>query len=1099
MQAPPGRRSEDEAFDQQLRILEVLFDRVPVGIAVLDRDLVLRRCNPTWAAFVSRYSSRPLENVVPGTHFLDLVPGSEETSLTRYRRALAGETVREEGVTMRSGDKVSYWDVTLSPLVRNGEVIGVVDVTVSATERVLAQQEAREQRQNLERAVAQRTAALSAANDRLRSEIEERARAEEALRTSEEKYRDLVENANSIILRLDTEGRITFFNEFAQRFFGYSAEEIVGRHVVGTIVAPTDQAGRDLARLIADIGVHPERYAANENENLRRDGSRVWVAWTNRAILDKHGKTREILCVGNDITERRAAAEALRKAHEDLEARVAERTAQLRQANEVLQTEIAERQRMEAALRERVSFENLVMSISTDFLNLSPSQLDEGISRALKAIGEFAGVDRSYVFMYTEDQRFASNTHEWCAPGIAPEIHNLQNIEVHVATPRWTEMQLAGEVIHIPEVAALPEEWALERANLESQGIRSLITVPLVYGGKTIGFLGFDSVRESKTWSEESVRLLRIVGEIFVSAIERTRAEQELKQAYQTLEQRVEDRTRELYTLMSVQQAISTRLNPDDMLQLIADEALRLTSSQLGVVFLAEGEDTLRIAVVSGAVDRSLLGATISVHGSLSGLAVRTGKPQISADTQSDPRPDAQMVQRVGARNMLVVPLVYGERAIGGIALANKATGSFGPEDERQLVMLAAGAAIDLENARLYREEQERRQEAEQRRLVAEGLRDILAILNSNRPLQEVLDYIVAQACRLMGTDAGALFRLEPGGRQLSIQAARGLPSDYVAEMTIPTGRGAVGRAVARRQPVAIDDLSAALVEDPEVFAGQRRHHIVQLVARYQAILAVPLVVKDEVYGGIVLYYPTKRSFSDEEVALAATFGDQAALAIENARLRAQAEQAAVAAERSRLARDLHDAVTQTLFSASLIAEVLPRLWDRNPEEGKRRLEELRQLTRGALAEMRTLLLELRPTALTEAPFPDLLRQLAEALTGRARVPATVEVRGDRDLTPDVQIAFYRIAQEALNNVAKHSGATAARIRLEYSQDGVGLSIEDDGRGFEPEGVGPEHLGLDIMRERAEAIGASVEVVSAPGRGTRVVAKWRDGGHTGRE
>jgi signal transduction histidine kinase len=450
------------------------------------------------------------------------------------------------------------------------------------------------------------------------------------------------------------------------------------------------------------------------------------------------------------------------------------------------------------------------------------------------------------------------------------------------------------------------------------------------------------------------------------------------------------------------------------------------------------------------------------------------------------------MVQQVGARNILIVPLVYGNRSIGGIALGNKIAGGYGPEDERRLVMLAAGAAIDLENARLYREEQERRQEAEQRRQVAEGLRDILSILNSNRPLQEVLDYIVAQACRLMGTDAGALYRLEPEGEELVIQAHQGMPEGYAEEVTIPVGRGAVGRAALLRQPVAIDDVPLSMAEDPVVFSGPRRKHLARLANRYKSLLAVPLVVKDQVYGGIVLYYPSKRAFGDEEVALAATFGDQAALAIENARLRAQAEQAAVAAERSRLARDLHDAVTQTLFSSSLIAEVLPRLWERSPEEGRRRLEELRQLTRGALAEMRTLLLELRPSALTEAALPDLLRQLAEALTGRARVPASVSVQGERELSADVQIALYRIAQEALNNVAKHSGATKATIQLKADESGVELVIVDDGRGFEPDQVGPDHLGLGIMRERADAIGASVNIDSQPGNGTRVVAVWRD-------
>ena len=215
------------------------------------------------------------------------------------------------------------------------------------------------------------------------------------------------------------------------------------------------------------------------------------------------------------------------------------------------------------------------------------------------------------------------------------------------------------------------------------------------------------------------------------------------------------------------------------------------------------------------------------------------------------------------------------------------------------------------------------------------------------------------------------------------------------------------------------------------------------------------------------------------------------ALAIENARLRTQVEQAAVAAERSRLARDLHDSVTQTLFSASVIAEVLPRLWKRNLAESERRVEELRQLTRGALAEMRTLLLELRPASLTEVPLGDLLRQLGEATTGRAKIPIIVELEGNTPLVPDVQVALYRIAQEALNNVAKHANATGAMVRVTVQPQSVSLSVQDDGTGFAWAGVKPKHLGLKIMQERAEAIRANFTVDSQPDRGTIIRVVWQ--------
>jgi two-component system sensor histidine kinase ChiS len=208
----------------------------------------------------------------------------------------------------------------------------------------------------------------------------------------------------------------------------------------------------------------------------------------------------------------------------------------------------------------------------------------------------------------------------------------------------------------------------------------------------------------------------------------------------------------------------------------------------------------------------------------------------------------------------------------------------------------------------------------------------------------------------------------------------------------------------------------------------------------------------------------------------------------------------AVAAERSRLARDLHDVVTQTLFSASLVAEALPTSWERDPEEGRQLLKELRQLTQGALAEMRTLLLELRPAALIEADLGDLLRQLAEAAIGREGIPITVTVEGECSLPSDVHITLYRIAQEALNNVTKHARANQVTMSLScvlsqsLSRAGEGktvtLSIRDDGCGFDLDDVPPDRMGVRGMRERAHTIGAALTIESGIGRGTEIVVVW---------
>ncbi len=140
-------------------------------------------------------------------------------------------------------------------------------------------------------------------------DITEQKRVEDALKQSEEKYRELVQHANSIILRFDTMGRVTFLNEFAQSFFGFSEKEILDQNIFGTIIPLTESSGRDLKAMFEDIIRNPSQYVNNENENIKRDGERVWIAWTNKAILDRDGNVSEILSIGMDITDRKKIEE----------------------------------------------------------------------------------------------------------------------------------------------------------------------------------------------------------------------------------------------------------------------------------------------------------------------------------------------------------------------------------------------------------------------------------------------------------------------------------------------------------------------------------------------------------------------------------------------------------------------------------------------------------------------------------------------------------------------------------------------------------------------------------------------------------------------
>ena len=263
------------------------------------------------------------------------------------------------------------------------------------------------------------------------------------------------------------------------------------------------------------------------------------------------------------------------------------------------------------------------------------------------------------------------------------------------------------------------------------------------------------------------------------------------------------------------------------------------------------------------------------------------------------------------------------------------------------------------------------------------------------------------------------------------------------------------------------------------------------LLQGMQSWMWVPLAVKSRIIGGLGIGHEKRNHFTSHHADLALSAANQAAITMVNAELYKDAQTLAVVEERQNLARNLHDAINQSLFSAGLIAEVLPRLWEREPEEARRSLEDLRRLTRGALAEMRSLLVELRPSALTDTELGDLLRLLGNAFTGRTNIPVAVTVTGEGMLPAEAQVVLYRICQEALNNITKHARASQVKIDVLHEPGSLELYIRDNGRGFDTaEQMRPGHYGLSMMRERAETVGASLTVTSQVGQGTEIAIRW---------
>ncbi|MDX1613407.1 MAG: GAF domain-containing protein [Candidatus Promineifilaceae bacterium] len=361
------------------------------------------------------------------------------------------------------------------------------------------------------------------------------------------------------------------------------------------------------------------------------------------------------------------------------------------------------------------------------------------------------------------------------------------------------------------------------------------------------------------------------------------------------------------------------------------------------------------------------------------------------------------------------------------------------------------------------------------------ALNAIAAVVSRSQNLNEILQNALETTLAVLAIQSGGIYLLDEEDQRLHLVAYRGFDKQFAASIdSLAVGEGFSGHVVATGEPVMTKDLAT----------DTRLTRVAVRDSGFHSLVSFPVVASGRVFGALFLLTRDHRTFSRQDAELLTSIGRQIGVAVENTRLLAQVQQAGAAEERQRLARELHDAVTQTLFSATLIAEVLPRIWDKDPQLGKQRLRELHELNRGALAEMRNLLLELRPAALIESSLDELLRQLADAVVGRSRIPVSLEVEGEGAVPPDVRVALYRIAQESLNNVVKHAAASQVKICLTYQSDSVLLSIADDGRGFEAGVDQGGSFGIEIMGERARQIGAALEVASAPGAGTRINVIW---------
>jgi signal transduction histidine kinase len=655
--------------------------------------------------------------------------------------------------------------------------------------------------------------------------------------------------------------------------------------------------------------------------------------------------------------------------------------------------------------------------------------------------------------------------------------------------PDLCDVVVEGRGRLITEDIQTDPRWADLRDVAMEYGLRSCWTEPIpAPDGRILGAFVLYS-EQARGPDPSEIRVMETAARLVGIAREQEEAQRAIQRAYQTLERRVAERTRELATLNAVAAVASRSLNIEQILESALDETTGALGLEAGTGYrLDDAGRTLR-AVTTRGLSAHFADVTESVQLAAALLVQPLAPDQLQVFRIADypDRPIKQEMLDEGLELLVGIPLAAKGRLVGLLALATRHPRELTAEEQTLLLAVGQQVGVAIENANLYAAEQRRRH-------VAEGLRETLTVLNSRQSLPDTLDHIVDQAQRLMECDAVALMRQQEKDGPLLVQASKGLDEDFIAALRVPYGTAASGRAIAERQPVAVSDtavLAAQLERDGSAPSLLSNAAILRQLGLFRAMLAVPLIIRNEAYGAISLYFRQKREFSEEDQRQAAAMADQAALAIESSRLRDQAGVTAAIEERTRLARELHDSVTQSLYSVTLYAEAAARLVESgNIGSAAGYLREVRDTAQEALREMRLLIFQLRPPALEEVGLAGALQARLQGVEARGGIDPDLLVTGEEyaaRMPLSVQADLYAIVQEALNNCLKHAQAAHVWVTLEFREDDACASVRDDGAGFDvSDGMEAGGMGLHTMQERVDRIGGTLTIESAPGMGTTV-------------
>jgi signal transduction histidine kinase len=522
--------------------------------------------------------------------------------------------------------------------------------------------------------------------------------------------------------------------------------------------------------------------------------------------------------------------------------------------------------------------------------------------------------------------------------------------------------------------------------------------------------------------------------------------------------------------LRSVQMA-SGSLELDQVLERIAEMLAAATGMPHCGIYLMDDEKKILVchAGTSGLSNSQLaLTKHLQIDPAqfpLMQQALESKKPIICQDARSDARVNHQMLPPLDIRSMLVVPIRLSGRVLG-MAL-NYTLGemyAITQEDVELASGIANSVALAVENARLYGETRQRLAESQ-------GVQRVTTSLLRKNTLQEVLEIICNEALNLTDATESAVLLLEADG-WLRVTSAVGETLSALDQL--PLDGSLAGQAARLGEPVIFNDVASI---DLDYLRDLKIH----------TLLAVPLKVESKIIGVLDVINKVG-GFTKEDQRIISLFADQAAIVIDQTQLHQQVEQMAVMEERQRLARELHDSVTQALYSVNLYAEAA-RMALNAEKRGValENLQKLREMTREAMLEMRLLVFELHPLVQEKEGLIAALQARLAAVENRSGLKTEIKTEGKIQLPIPIEKELYRIAQEGLNNVVKHAQARNIRINVKYSDTSVCLEIWDDGTGFDMQAARESGgMGLRGIEERVRKIGGTLAIESSPKTGTKL-------------